>query len=85
MGWKEGKGVGVPASMNTRVKVYGCLLPGDKAELTELPPNDQSFWDFTGKSNFHGIGYSGMSQDLFSTNHHNKGVYGMSGQVWFLC
>ena len=80
MGWREGKGVG-PTSTDAKVKVYGCSLPGSNSGYMELAPNDISYWDFTAKSNIHGIGYSGMTREHFTTSQFSKGVYGMSGQV----
>ncbi len=81
MGWKEGKGVG-PTSVDAKVKVYGCLLPGNSnMGPVEFAPNDISSWDFSAKSNLHGIGYSGMSREHFTNSQFSKGIYGMSGQV----
>lgn len=81
MGWKEGKGVG-PTTMDTKTKIYGCALPGKEAmDQIQLAPNDISSWDFSGKSDVHGIGYRGMSVEQYTSSGVNTGVYGMSGQV----
>ena len=64
-------------------KVYGCHLPGEEKEHLFAPRNTSS-WVYQGKDNLHGIDYSGMTQECFSSEQYNKGIYGMSGQVSML-
>ena len=64
-------------------KVYGCHLPGDEKEHLFAPRNTSTMV-YKGKDNLHGIDYSGMTQECFSSEQYNKGIYGMSGQVIML-
>lgn len=80
MGWKEGQGTG-PLTSKTDYKVYGCHLPGDEKEHLFAPRNTSTMV-YKGKDNLHGIDYSGMTQECFSSEQYNKGIYGMSGQAF---
>ena len=74
-------------------KVYGCTFPGeqDTSESHFMPkeakgfmfaPKDTTPWQFEGKDDLHGIGYSGMQeQSVLGSVKATKALYGMSGEV----
>ena len=74
-------------------KVYGCVMPGSKEEeeAAEVPkeaegflfaPKDVIVWEFEGKDDAHGIGYSGIAeQQVLGSRKTTKALYGMSGEV----
>lgn len=74
-------------------KMYGCYLPGEQDEVEShyLPkeakgfmfaPKDIAPWQFEGKDDLHGIGYSGMQeQSVLGSVKATRALYGMSGEV----
>lgn len=74
-------------------KMYGCFLPGeeDPADSHLLPeeargfmfaPKDIAPWQYEGKDDLHGIGYSGMQeQSVLGAAKATRALYGMSGEV----
>ena len=73
--------------------MYGCYLPGEQDEVEShyLPkeakgfmfaPKDIAPWQFEGKDDLHGIGYSGMQeQSVLGSVKATRALYGMSGEV----
>ena len=76
-------------------RMYGCYLPGeqDEVESQYLPkeakgfmfaPKDSAPWQFEGKDDLHGIGYSGMQeQSVLGSVKATRALYGMSGEVYY--
>ena len=73
-------------------KVYGCARPGEDEEQQPeyarvaegflFAPRDTAPWQFEGKDDLHGIGYSGMQeQAVLASQGGTKALYGMSGHV----
>ena len=79
--------------LSVEKKSYGCSLPGEEgpSESQFLPsdakgfmfaPKDTAPWQFEGKDDLHGIGYSGMQeQSVLGSVKTTKALYGMSGEV----
>lgn len=72
--------------------MYGCSLPGadsvedptypKEAEGFRFAPRDITPWQFEGKDDLHGIGYSGMEERaVLRADKATKSLYGMSGEV----
>ncbi len=74
-------------------RVYGCAIPGagsvadsahhpKEAEGFLFAPRDVTPWQFEGKDDTHGIGYSGMEeQAVLKAQRATQSLYGMSGEV----
>ena len=76
-------------------RIYGCYLSGEQDEMESqyLPkeakgfmfaPKDSTPWQFEGKDDLHGIGYSGMQeQSVLGSIKATRALYGMSGEVYY--
>ena len=54
----------------------------DEAKGFMFAPKDTAPWQFEGKDDLHGIGYSGMQeQSVLGSAKATKALYGMSGEV----